>query len=377
MSKNMKESLMKILVLSSHTPSLFWFRLDMMKSFIDKGYEVIAVAQESEYKWSMKFNEHGIKYRQIKVERNGLNPIKDLYTLMSLKKLLKQEKPDKVFAYQAKTIIYGSIASRLNGVAEFYPLIAGLGSIFRSGNKKDSLIKKILIGQYKLACNNSAKVLFQNNDDKNEFIRNNIVPEEKTEIINGSGVNLEVYQKTQLPANPSFLFVGRLIKDKGILEFLDASQEVKKKYPHIAISVVGPFDTNPSGIKEIEIEKFVKNGTIEFFGEQDDVRPYLSKSSVLVLPSYHEGTPKTILEAMAMGRAIITTNAPGCKETVTDGYNGLLVKVGDSNDLLQKMKYLIDYPHRIFEFGEKGLEIVKFKYDVKLVNAEIMKIMNI
>lgn len=368
---------MKIAVLSSHTSSLFWFRLDMMKKFIEKGHTVIALGSEPEEIWKKSFEEHNIDYRQLYVERNGMNPLKDLRTLMSLYKFMKKEKPDKIFSYQAKTVVYGSIAARMNSISEVYSLIAGLGSVFRGEGFKNKIIKAILKLEYRVACTYSKKVFFQNQDDKNMFIQNGILKEYKTIIINGSGVNLEKFKPTPLPETPSFLFIGRLIKDKGIVEYLEACKVIKTKYPKVRCLLVGPFDSNPSALKPEELNPYIEKGIIEYFGEQNDVSPFISQCSTYVLPSYHEGTPKTVLEAMAMGRAIITSDAPGCRETVIDGLNGYLVKVKDIQGLTNKMEYLISSQETCASMGRKSAEIAKEKYDVDIINHLIMQSMDL
>lgn len=368
---------MKIAVLSSHTNSLFWFRMDMMKNFIKNGHSVVALGQESELIWKSKFEKNGIQYKQLFVERNGINPINDLKTFSELNHFMKAEKPDKIFAYQAKTIIYGSVAAKLNGIREVYPMVAGLGSIFRGTGFKNNIVKTIMKVQYWTASKCSVKVFFQNNDDKNEFIKYKLIKDSKTVIINGSGVNLEKFKPTPIPKDPAFLFIGRLIKDKGIMEYLKACTEVKNKYPQIRCLLVGPYDSNPSALKAEELKPYIDDGIIEYFGEQSDVRPFLNQCSTYVLPSYHEGTPKTVLEAMATGRAIITSNAPGCRETVTDGVNGFLVNVKDIEELIEKMEYLICNPNINQEMAASSLKKVKEKYDVKIINQTIMRTMKL
>ncbi|WNS81180.1 glycosyltransferase family 4 protein [Domibacillus sp. DTU_2020_1001157_1_SI_ALB_TIR_016] len=368
---------MKIAILSSHTSSLFWFRMDMMKEFIKKGHTVIALGSEPEAEWKKKFQEYNIDYRQLYVERNGMNPLKDLKTLRSLYTFMKKERPDKVFAYQAKTVVYGSLAAKINGISEVYPLIAGLGSIFRGKGFKNKIVKTIMKIEYWAACKSSKKVFFQNQDDKNEFILNGLIQDDKTVIINGSGVNLEKFKPTPLPQEPAFLFIGRLIKDKGIMEYLEACKEVKTKHPQVRCLLVGPFDSNPSALKPEELTAYVDSGVIEYFGEQNDVRPFISQCSTYLLPSYHEGTPKTVLEAMAMGRPIITTDSPGCRETVIEGLNGYLVKVKDTQGLISKMEYLISNQHICKNMGEESAKIASEKYDVKIVNQSVMKEMGI
>lgn len=368
---------MKIAVLSSHTSSLFWFRMDMMKSFIKNGHTVIALGPESEEEWKDKFKQNGIEYKQLYVERNGINPLKDIKTFRELYKFMKLEKPDKIFTYQAKTIVYGSIAARLNGITEIFPMIAGLGSVFRGQGLKNNIIKTIMKIEYWSACKVSKKVFFQNNDDKNEFVNNKIVAASKTVITNGSGVNLNKFKPTPLPEEAVFLFIGRLIKDKGIMEYLEACKKLKEKYPKTKCLLVGPYDSNPSALKPEELKPYIDNKTIEYFGEQKDVRSFITQSSTFVLPSYHEGTPKTVLEAMAMGRSIITTDAPGCRETVIDKSNGFLVPVRDSNILAEKMMWMIENNTKIEIMGQKSFGICKEKFDVKKVNKVILRTMGL
>ncbi|MCC8151712.1 MAG: glycosyltransferase family 4 protein [Lachnospiraceae bacterium] len=366
-----------IAVISSHTRSLCWFRIDMMKAFISKGYDVVAVGQESESKWSNKFAQDGIVYKQIYVERNGTNPIGDLRTLKELNSFLREEKPDKIFCYQAKTVIYTCLAAKKNKIAEVYPLIPGLGSVFMGDSIKGKIVKFILVKEYKIALKQSRKVMFQNKDSVVVFVHDRIVDESKCVIINGSGVDIKRFSVTPLPQQTVFLMISRLIKDKGVMEYLDASRLIKKRYPNIRFLLVGPYDSNPSSIKPEELQKYVEDGTIEYFGEQEDVRPYINQASVFVLPSYYEGTPKTVLENMSCGRAIITTDAPGCRETVTDGVNGYLVPVKDAGAVADKMQEFIDKPELAIEMGSRGRKIVEEKYDVNKVNESIMEIMNI
>ncbi len=368
---------MKIAVLSSHTPSLFWFRMDMMQDFIEKGYEVYAIGNEPEEQWSETFREKNITYVRAKLSRNGMNPLTDIKTFLSLKKILKEIKPDKIFAYQAKTVIYGSLAAHSIGIKEIYSLIAGCGSIFISKGLVAKILKPILKFEYKTALKHNKKVFFQNIDDVLLFSSLGIVPREKTVIINGSGVDIERFSVKPLPDNFAFLNISRLIKDKGIVEYLEAAKIVKKKYPKIRFLLVGPYDTNPSALTPEELGVYLKEGIVEYFGEQSDVVPFIEQSSVFVLPSYREGTPKTVLESMSSGRTIITTDAPGCRETVVNGLNGLLVPVKDINALVDAMIYLIENPENLELMGNASRKIAEDKFDVHKVNSSIMETMGI
>lgn len=368
---------MKIAVLSSHTPSLFWFRIEMMQAFMKRGHEVIAIGNEEEEKWRESFNSLGIRYIHSNISRNGTNPLKDLATLKDLKRILKKEKPDKLFTFQAKTVIYGGIAAHSLGIKDVYPLIAGVGSVFLSDSLKARVIRTILKTEYKDSLRHATKYFFQNPDDVKVFSDNGLIDKEKVVMLGGSGVNTEKFAVEELPETIGFLFIGRLIKDKGIMEYLDACREIKKKYPDVRCLLVGPYDSNPTSLTENELKSYIDDGIIEYFGEQGDVRPYLKMCSVYVLPSYREGTPKTVLEAMSSGRAIITTDAPGCRETVRDGVNGYLVPVKDTASIVSKMEELILNPKRIEEMGMQGRKVVEERFDVNIVNNTICNTMEL
>lgn len=369
---------MTILVLSSHTPSLFWFRMDMMQAFAAKGAKIIAVGPESEDAWASKFAESGIEYRAIPVSRNGLNVLSDVATYKALKKLIFHYQPQKIFTYQAKTIVYGAIAAHsINKDIEVYPLVAGLGSIFRGKGLKNNLIRLILSIQYRIAFRFSKKVIFQNNDDLSELVNRHLLQRDKCRIIHGSGVNTDKFEVTKLPQQKAILFIGRLIGDKGIREYLELAKRLKNVHKEVRCMLVGPFDSNPSAISEQELQPYIDNKIIEYYGEQKDVRAYLQQCTVYVLPSYHEGTPKTVLEAMSTGRPIVTTDAPGCRETVENGINGYLVPIKNVEALYNSVCKILDNKSLAETFSVQSRKIAENKYDVKKINSDIIKIMNL
>ena len=367
---------MKVLLLSSHTPSYFWFRVDMMKDMLLAGWEVVAAGQMPEVEWSDKFSEIGVRYVQINVARNGLNPLGDLMTLRELKRLIQSERPDKIFAFQAKTIVYGAMAARQMGITEFYPMVGGLGSIFRGHGFKNKVLRAIMLRLYKQAFSKSRKVFFQNNDDKKVMVDAGLLPESQIVMIHGSGVNLHNFAVVDIPQSPAFLYIGRLIKDKGVCEYLESCRKIKQILGNkVRCMLVGPFDSNPSALKPQELQPLIDSGVIEYFGEQSDVRPFIAQASIYVLPSYHEGTPKTVLENMAMGRPIITTDVPGCRETVVNGSNGYLVQAKNVDALVDKMQYLAQHPDLVLKMGRKSREMAESTFDVKAVNRTILSTM--
>jgi len=282
-----------------------------------------------------------------------------------------------VFNYTIKPVIFGSIAARLAGVKNIYSMLTGLGYVFVAKGGKALIIKTISKFLYRIALKRCDKVLFQNPDDLNEFVSCKLVAREKTALINGSGVNLDHFYPVALPEEVSFLMICRIIKDKGVIEYLKAAEIVKRTYPNTRFSLVGPFDVNPSALSFEDIKPYIDSNIINYLGETRDVRPFLEKASVFVLPSYREGTPRTVLEAMAMGRAIITTDAPGCRETVVDGLNGFLVPVKDVENIARSMMYLIEHEDELHVKGRESLEICREKYDVNKVNESIMSYLKI
>jgi len=368
---------MKIAILVCYNPTLINFRLDLMLEMIHLGHQVVAIGNESDSKWSKILQPYGIEYRFIRMQRNGLNPVWDFFSFVQLVKLLKKEKPDRVFTSQAKMVLYGGLAAYCLGIRKVYPLIAGLGSVFLSSGLKGGVLKKILMCGYRLSLRRSPSVFFQNQDDASFFVDNRIVSSDKIVFLNGSGVNLERFVKQPFPTTFGFLCICRLIRDKGVLEYLSACRMVKKQYPEVRCLLVGPFDSNPSALKPGELQPYIDDGSIEYCGEQEDVRPFLAQCNVFVLPSYREGTPKSVLEAMSCGKAIITTDAPGCRETVIEGKNGFLVPVKDDKAIADKMLFLFQNPDICEQMGNASCQNAEQRFDVRLVNQIILHTMKI
>lgn len=366
-----------IMVITSYTPSLLWYRLDMMIAFRDKGYSVYAMGDQKEEEWIGKFEKYGISYHQMYIRRNSINPVDDFRTLLHIVCWYRKIKPIKVFTYQAKPTIYGGIAARMLGIRDIYPMIGGVGSVFLSDGLSAKVIKCIVAYEYRIALKHSAAVFFQNTDDERLFRGYRIIKNQRVVILHGSGVNIEEFIPTPYPDQPVFLFVARLIKDKGIYEYLEASRILKRRYPESRCMIVGPFDSNPTSIKPDELKPYTDEGIVEYYGDQDDVRPYLKRCSIFVLPSYREGTPKAVLEAMACGRAIITTDAVGCRETIIDGENGYLVPIKDIEALADKMIFLYEHRDCVDYMGKMSRRIAVERFDVKIVNKTICETMEL
>jgi glycosyltransferase involved in cell wall biosynthesis len=369
---------MKIAVLTSDPYSIFRHRLELVVDFVKSGNEVLIISSGND-DLRDEFNQYGLRFRHIRLKRNGINPVTDIQTFFDFSKVLKEEKPDKVFAYQAKAVVYGCWAANRCGIRDVYIMLTGLGSILR--NNTTAIIPKILHiilkRLYKHAFKCSRYVFFQNDDDRQSMIDWTSLPLNKTVIVNGSGVDIHTYSQSPMPPVPVFLYIGRLVRDKGICEYLEACKTIRKRYENIRCILVGSYDTNPSAIKERDLKPYIDDNIIEYAGEQNDVKPFIAQCSTYILPSYHEGTPRSVLQAMAMGRAIITTDAPGCRETVKNGDNGFLVPVKNVEAIVAKMEYLINNPVVNAKMGERSRVIAEEKYDMRKVNRAIFEVMGL
>jgi glycosyltransferase involved in cell wall biosynthesis len=289
--------------------------------------------------------------------------------------LIREERPDVIISYTIKPVIVSALAGRAERVPTIVSLITGAGYPFGSGRELKRLLSRMAaIVLYRAAFARSDVVIFQNPDDARDFRRMHILPPGKrTEVVNGSGVDLDRFALTQLPPGPSFLMIARLVKDKGIREFADAAKRLKAEHPEVPIALVGPFDPSPDSLTRPELDELVRCG-VDYKGALADVRPAIAESAIFVLPSaYREGTPRSVLEAMAMGRAIITTDMPGCRETVTEGENGFLVAPRDADALYRTMMRFVDEPSLIPAMGAASRRLAERKYDVRQVNADLLR----
>lgn len=348
-----------------------------MQSFLREGYEVIAIApQDAEVE--KKLAEFNINYFSIPMARNGLNPFADLSLIYQLWRILWQEKPQSVFTYTIKPIIYGSIAARLAGIKQIYSMVTGTGYVFLNTNLKSKIVGTIAQNLFRVGLQFNKLIYFQNKDNLEFFRCKKIISKRKPAmVINGSGVDCNVYQPVPYPNDISFLMIARFLYDKGIREYVEAARMIKAHYPAIKCRLIGWIDTNPNSISAAELESWIEEGIIDYLGKLDDVRPAIAQSAVYVLPSYHEGTPRTVLEAMAMSRPIITTDTMGCRETVIPEKNGFLVPVQNVPALYRAMEYFILSPHEIQKMGEESRKLAVEKYDVNKVNHTILKGMGI
>lgn len=366
---------MKILILGTVPNDLLNFRAELIKDIIKKNNEVIVSSSQLDASSIDRVGRLGVSYESIFLNRHGLSLIGDIRTLLYLFKLLKKLKPGLILAHGIKLVIWGGISASLRKIP-FYALITGLGFAFQGKSFKRRLLTKLVSFLYKYALRNSKAVIFQNEDNRSLFVEKGIVPLSRTHLVNGSGVDIRKFGFTERPKkNISFLLISRLLGEKGLREYAAAAKIVKEKFPETKFGIVGTEDKSLDAIPLEEVKSW--SGYVKYYGSTDDVRPFIKDCHVYVLPSYHEGLPRSTLEAMSMGCPIITTNAPGCKDTVIDGINGFMVPIGSSKELVKKMIWFIENQDKISLMGKESRMIVENKFDVRNVNKDMLRILGI
>lgn len=370
---------MRVCVIASLADSLLHFRGLLLSSMVRQGHEVTACAPWHGADVVSRLAQVGVRYRRVSMQRTGMNAIQDAETFVMLRRILRSEQPDVVFSYTIKPVIYGSLAARAVGVPAIFSMVTGLGFAFLGRTLLQRCAGFLVRPMYRFALQANRRVFFHNRDDRTLFedlrlLRNS----EQAVVVNGSGVDLDHFGFAAPLVTPiTFLFVGRLYVEKGVVEYVEAARSVKEKHPEVRFRLVGGRDSNPSAISEGVLQKWRSERIVECVGWVDDVRPELVSTSVFVLPSYREGTPRSVLEAMSMGRPIVTTDAPGCRETVVRNENGFLVPVGDAHALAQAMERFIAEPELIVTMGRRSREIAVKKFDVNSVNRVMLTVMGL
>lgn len=366
---------MRFILVSPKNRTAYNFRGDLIKRIISCGYEVIVTGPNRV--GVEKIEALGARFVEIHMNKNGVNPKEDLKYQKALYELFKKEKPDVVLGYTSKPVIYGSIAAKKAGVPHKVAMITGLGYAFTAQTKKAKAIRAVMSVLYKKALNCADTVIFQNPDDREQFVSSGLVKSEKCRVVNGSGVNTNRFSVADYPDKITFFMLSRVMYSKGIREYLRACELVKEKHPEVRFMLLGACENIQDSLSKEDLAPYVEKGIIEHFGETDRVEDYYKQCSVYVLPSYREGTPRTVLEAMSMGRAIITTDAPGCRETVIDGKTGFLVPVKNAEAVAEKMTEFIENPELIKTLGAASAEYAREKFSVDKVNDDMCCHLNI
>jgi glycosyltransferase involved in cell wall biosynthesis len=369
----------RILIVASFADSIVQFRGRLIESLVLHGHEVYVAAPDLS-KSAAAFEalvSLGAVPLDIPMRRTGMSVFADLGLLWRLYRMMRGRSIDLFIGYTAKPVIYGCLAAYLAGVPRRFALITGLGYAFTSS--RSGLLSMLLRFMYKVALTRCNRVFFQNRDDECLFRELGIISDDVSSVVvNGSGVDLDEFGPEPPPAAGNcFLIICRFLGNKGVREYAQAAHRVRLRHPNAVFCLAGWIDDNPDAIAESELDAWVQSGDIEYLGRLEDVKPALRECSVYVLPSYREGTPRTVLEAMAIGRPVITTDAPGCRETVTDGENGFLVPVKSVGALVEAMQRFIDNPDLAAEMGKRSREIAEEKYDVHKVNKVMLRDMGI
>ncbi len=399
---------MKILVVGGLASSLLNFRGPLLRAFMDCGCEVHAAAHGKNTEVEEGLASFGVLYHAIAISRAGVNPLADAYTLFDLIGLIRRIKPDVLLAYTIKPVVYGGLAARFCGLREVYSMIEGLGRAFMPRESwvhgLTSLIARAL---YRVGLPCSKRVFFLNPDDMHQFLEERFIHPGQAVLLDGIGIDLEVFpaQPLKLKERVEFMLIARLLHDRGVMEYLDAGRRLRANGLKAECDLVGDFDPNPASLKADDLEPFTRAGNVQYHGQKDDVRPFLAECDVYVLPSfYREGTPRTVLEAMSTGRAIITTDAPGCRETVRPmreeqraeigsvlagghydecgwlrlgammvGANGILIPVRNVEALVQAMRVFVEHPELIPLMGRESRRYGEERYEVGRVKAVIRR----
>ena len=362
---------MKIAVVLNTSWNIYNFRKGLILSLMDKGNEVITIAPKD--KFTYKLMDMGCRHIPVKMDSRGANPIKDFLLIWELYYIYKKIKPDIILHYTIKPNIYGTIAASWLRIPVINN-VCGLGTMFL----KDNLVSKIAIMLYRVAFRFPKKIFFQNDDDRQLFLQRKIVSKKVSDLLPGSGINTRDFQPAQNPNKTgkfTFLLISRLIYDKGIIEYIEAIEMLKQEGMDAKFQLLGPIDAkHKRGIPEEVIQEWIEKNQVEYLGTTEDVRSFIEKADCIVLPSYREGTPKTLLEAASMGKPIVATNVPGCNNVVLDGKNGFLCNLKDSNDLAIKMKKIFSLePGKREKMGIESRSYVVENFDESIVISKYLE----
>lgn len=362
----------RILIVSNTAWSVSNFRLGLIKRLLRDGCSVMVAAPRDDS--SVKLVEAGCEVVDIKLDNKGMNPVRDAGALLQLIRLYRNLAPSLVLHYTIKPVIYGGVAARSLKIP-YISTITGLGTVFI----KEGWVTRLVEWLYRISQKRAARIFFQNSDDRLLFQRRRLVPEQATELVPGSGIDVGYFALNRYPSNGRavrFLLIARMLRDKGVVEYVEAARIVKQRYPETRFQLLGEAGAeNQTAIHLEEIEQWVDAGYVEYLGTTDDVRGYITQADCVVLPSYREGMPRTLLEAASMGRPIVTTDVPGCREVVSDGVNGYLCKVKSAESLADSIKRMLSASETEREqMGLRGRELVLSRFDVRIVVNQYMAV---
>ena len=368
-----------VVVIGGYAPSLILFRKPLLEDFTSRGHRVIALAASPAPAITQQLAELGVAFEPLALDRTGLNPLADASVIAHLVGTLRRIAPDVVFAYTFKPVIYGLLAARAAGVPRRYAMITGLGYSFAGQDRwQRRLLRRGVSAALRATLSTATGVFFQNPDDLADLRAARAIGATPSHLVRGSGVDVDHYTAQPFPDGPpTFLYVGRLLREKGFEDFVEMARRVRRSRPDVRFVAVGWIDPNPASVAAAEVARWVEEGILEYPGEVADVRPHLARCHVLVLPSYREGTPRSVLEAMATGRPVIVTDVPGCRETIVDGQHGMMVPVRDPAALAAAAEQLLADPERMRAMGRRARDRVERLYDARQVAAQMTEVMRL
>jgi glycosyltransferase involved in cell wall biosynthesis len=373
-----------IAIISNYAPSLVNFRGPLIEALVARGITVFALAPDYDAAWKAKVEALGATPVDYVMDRAGMSPRRDAGAFLQLYRLLRRLRPDASLGYFIKPVIYGSLAARLARVPHRFALVEGLGYHFtdrgEAPTRRRRAMQLLLKSLFRRAFRACERVFFLNPDDLAAFVDERALDPAKAEVIGAIGLDLADYPPARLPPAyeaPVFLFIGRMLREKGIREFVEAARLVRASGAQARFVMLGEGDVNPGAIAREEIEAWVEEGVVEWPGQVADVRPWLAAASIFVLPSWREGWPRSTQEAMATGRAIITTDVPGCRETVIEGVNGVLVPPRDPAALAEAMLRFVRDPTLAARMGPESRRLAEERLDVHAANARLLRGMGI
>lgn len=371
---------MHVFLLGSYAPSLIIFRGPLIRDLLAAGHQVSVGAPDIAEDVRAQLEAMGADVYETPLERRGTSIRADLAYCGVLKRILRSAGPDALLTYTIKPNIWGAFAAASAGITS-YAMVTGLGYAYTGTGVRPGARERLTLFAarqlYRSATRRNRRVIFQNPDDRDDFIRvGGLADPAKARVVNGSGVDMAHYARAPLPDAPIVLMIARLLSSKGTREYAAAATALRQRHPAARFLLVGPFDEGPDSIGREEVRQWLTRG-VEYLGSTDDVRPLIAQARIYALPSYREGTPRSVLEAMAMGRPIVTCDVPGCRETVEHGVNGLLVPARDPRALADAIDHLLRNPAEAQAMGDAGHALVVRKYDVQKVNRSIMDIMGL
>lgn len=373
----------KIIIIGTTASNLYIFRKDFIIDCIENNIQVFVFVSEYNDGWIEKLVELGAKVIRYSLSRGGLNPFADISSTVQLTQKIKKIRPDIVFSYSAKPVIYGTLAAKAAKAPVIIGMLEGLGYTFTEQpdgqTAKTKLVRNVQILLYRIAFKYMDKIIFLNNDDKKDLMGSYNLKKPESHVLGGIGLNFDNYQFSIPESYPvKFLFIGRLLKEKGVFELIEAMRIVKSIHPDAHFTVLGEIDhENLGALTQETLDQLIQENIFEYPGYVENVPAWITKTSVFVLPSYREGVPRSTQEAMAIGRPIITTDVPGCRDTVVDGVNGFLVPKWNVDALVEKMVFFIENPEQINIMGQESYKIACEKFDVHTVNKKLFEILGV